>query len=67
VNTNEKIEQALRTYRCQFQRVGERHEEVPMPLVDMLSIGYPTIEQGEEEIRLLAEHIADALSGRVEP
>lgn len=55
------IEDALRSYRCANQRDGEEHAEQGLPLVDVLSHGYPTIKQGEEELALLAEHLWDVL------
>lgn len=56
----QKIEAALMSYTCTVQRRDDPPEE-GMPLVDVLSHGFPTIRQGREEIELLAEHIAEAL------
>jgi hypothetical protein len=56
------IEDALRSYRCTYTRIGDPHEEAGLPLVDMLTPPQDgTIKRGEEELALLAEHLFDAL------
>jgi hypothetical protein len=54
----DQIEKLLREYRTQHMR-GDDGEG--MALVDLLSCG-PTIQEGEEEIHLLADWIAGGLS-----
>jgi hypothetical protein len=58
------ITDALRDYRCTHTRIGNANgvDDDPLPLVDQLTPpGQQTIALGQQELELLADHIADAL------
>lgn len=57
----ERIDEALRSYRC--QHAFYEADDSPMRLVDALGRDDGSIREGDREIEMLADHLADELTG----